>query len=67
MAMVRCDADAADVHFDDSDIFQDLVLGLDKFVSGIKDVYEKISEQAAEDEPAAEITEPAPEGTEKAA
>jgi len=68
MAMVRSDADAADVHFDDSDIFEDLVLGLDKFVSGVKEVYEKISEKAAaEEEPVAEATEPAPEGTEKAA
>jgi hypothetical protein len=59
MATVRSDADAADVHFDDSDIFQDLVLGLDKFVSGIKEVYEKIGERAAEEEPAAEATEKA--------
>lgn len=69
MDIVRSDADAAGVHFDDSDIFQELVLGLDKFVSGIKEVYEKITDKEAEhdDEPAAEATEPAAESAEKAA
>lgn len=68
MAMVRSDADAAGVHFDDTDIFQELVLGLDKFVSGIKNVYEKISETDAEQEEAAsEDVEPAAESTERAA
>jgi hypothetical protein len=63
MAVVRSDADASDINFDDTDMFQDLVLGLDKFVSGIKRVYEKISEKTAEQEE----EEPAPEGTVEAA
>jgi hypothetical protein len=71
MDIVRSDADAADVHLDDSDIFQGLVLGLDKFVSGVKEIYEKIGVKAAEHdaEPAAEAPEPVPalESTEKAA
>jgi hypothetical protein len=71
MDIVRSDAEAADVHFDESDIFQELVLGLDKFVSGIKEVYERITEKTAEheDEPAADAVEPAaaPESAEKAA
>jgi hypothetical protein len=68
IADVQSEADAADVRFDDSEIFQELVLGLDRFVSGIKEVYEKISEKIAEhDEPAAEAVEPAPESAEKAA
>jgi hypothetical protein len=68
MAIVRSDADAAGVHFDDTDVFQELVLGLDKFVSGIKNVYEKIREAAAEqEEPAEEGVEPAAESTEEAA
>jgi hypothetical protein len=62
MAVVRSDADAADINFDDTDMFQDLVLGLDKFVSAIKQVYERISEKTAEQE-----EEPAPEGTVEAA
>ena len=62
MAVVRSDADASDVNFDDTDMFQDLVLGLDKFVSGIKQVYEKIREKTAEQE-----EEPAPESTVEAA
>ncbi len=69
IADVQSEADAAGVHFDDSEIFQELVLGLDRFVSGIKDVYDKISEKAAEeeDEPAAEIVVPAQESAERAA
>jgi hypothetical protein len=61
MDIVRSDAEAADVHFDDSDMFQELVLGLDKFVSAIKEVYEKIGVKSAEheDEPSAEGDEPA--------
>lgn len=68
-ADVQSEADAADVRFDDTEIFQELVLGLDKFVSRIKDVYEKISEKTAEpeEEPPAEGNEPAPDNTEKAA
>jgi hypothetical protein len=60
IADLQSEADAADVHFDDAEIFQELVLGLDKFVSGIKDVYEKISEKTAEpvEEPPAEAIEP---------
>jgi hypothetical protein len=61
MAVVRSDADASDVNFDDTDMFQDLVLGLDKFVSGIKQVYDKISERTAEQE------EEPPEGAVEAA
>lgn len=67
MAIVRSDADAAGVHFDDTEIFQELVLGLDKFVSGIKNLYEKISETAAEEEPVEEGAETPAESTEKAA
>ena len=68
IADVQSEADAADVHFDDTDIFQELVLGLDKFVSGIKEVYDKISEKtAAADEEDSEAVEPVPESTEKAA
>jgi hypothetical protein len=70
VADLQSEADAAGVHFDDTEIFQELVLGLDKFVSGIKEVYDKISEKTAaeqEEEPAAEAVEPAPEGTERAA
>jgi hypothetical protein len=70
IADLQSEADAADVHFDDTEIFQELVLGLDKFVSGIKEVYDKISEKTAaerEEEPAAEAVEPVPENTEKAA
>jgi hypothetical protein len=71
IADLQSDADAADVHFDDTEIFQELVLGLDKFVSGIKEVYEKISEKTApehEEEPAGEETvEPVAESAEKAA
>jgi hypothetical protein len=69
MDIVRSDAEAADVHFDDSEIFQELVLGLDKFVSGIKEVYEKISANTveAEEEPAAEASPPAEDSTGKAA
>jgi hypothetical protein len=68
MDIVRSDAEAADVHFDDAEIFQELVLGLDKFVSGIKDVYEKINAKTAEaeEEPAAEAS-PSGEDAEKAA
>jgi hypothetical protein len=66
MAVVRSDADASDINFDDTDIFQDLVLGLDKFVSGIKQVYEKISEKSADQETEQE-EEPAAEGTVEAA
>jgi hypothetical protein len=66
MAVVRSDADAAGVHFDETDIFQELVLGLDKFVSGIKSLYEKIGETAAEEEPVEEGAEPAAESTEAA-
>jgi hypothetical protein len=62
MAVVRSDADAADISFDDTDIFQELVLGLDKFVSGIKQVYEKIGDKAT-DQP----EEPAEEGKDEAA
>ena len=60
MDIVRSDAEATDVHFDDAEIFQELVLGLDKFVSGIKEVYEKISAKTAEadEEPAAEASRP---------
>ncbi|MCL2428295.1 MAG: hypothetical protein FWD12_03580 [Alphaproteobacteria bacterium] len=50
MDIVRSDAEAADVHFDDAEIFQELVLGLDKFVSGIKQLYEKIGEKSADQE-----------------
>lgn len=50
MSVVRSDADAAGINFDDSDMFQELVLGLDKFVSGIKGVYDKISEKSGEEE-----------------
>lgn len=64
MAVVRSDADASDINFDDTDMFQDLVLGLDKFVSGIKQVYEKIGEKAAEED---REEEPAPDGTVEAA
>jgi hypothetical protein len=67
MAVVRSDADAAGVHFDETDIFQELVLGLDKFVSGIKNLYEKIAETAAEEEPVEEDAEPAAESAERAA
>jgi hypothetical protein len=67
MAIVRSDADAAGVHFDETDIFQELVLGLDRFVSGIKSLYEKIGETAAEEEPVEEGAEAAAESTEKAA
>jgi hypothetical protein len=69
VADLQSDADAADVHFDDTEIFQDLVLGLDRFVNGIKEVYDKIGEKTAEhdEEPAAEAAEPAPETTGKAA
>jgi hypothetical protein len=72
VADLQSEADAADVHFDDTEIFQDLVLGLDRFVSGIKEVYDKISEKTAEQdeeplEPAAEAVESAPEPTGKAA
>jgi hypothetical protein len=65
MAVVRSDADAADINFDDTDIFQELVLGLDKFVSGIKQVYEKISEKTADQEE--EPEEPAAQSTVEAA
>ena len=67
---LQSEADAADVHFDDTEIVQELVLGLDKFMSGIKEVYDKISEKTAaehEGEPAEEAVEPVPESTEKAA
>lgn len=64
MDMVRSDADAADVRFDDAEIFQELVLGLDKFVSGIKEVYAKISAKEAEEEQAAPRAE---DSTEEAA
>jgi hypothetical protein len=69
IADLQSEADAADVRFDDTEIVQELVLGLDKFVSGIKDVYEKISEKTAEpeEEPSAEAIEPVPDNTEKAA
>lgn len=43
MDIVRSDAEAAGVNFDDAEVFQELVLGLDKFVSNIKAVYEKIA------------------------
>ncbi len=67
MTIVRSDADAAGVHVDEADIFQELVLGLDKFVSGIKNVYEKISATAAEEEPVEEGAEPTAENAEEAA
>jgi hypothetical protein len=68
MDIVRSDAEAADVHFDDSEIFEELVLGLDRFVSGVKEVYEKISAKADhEEEPAPESAPPAADSTEKAA
>jgi hypothetical protein len=61
VADLQSEADAADVHFDDTEIFQDLVLGLDKFVSGIKEVYDRISEKTVEqdDDPAESATESA--------
>jgi hypothetical protein len=62
VADLQSDADAADVHFDDSEIFQELVLGLDRFVSGIKEVYDRIGEKTAEQE-----GEPAAESGERAA
>ena len=43
MDIVRSDAEAAGVSFDDAEVFQELVLGLDRFVSNIKAVYEKIA------------------------
>ncbi len=66
--IVRSDAEAADVHFDESGLFEELVLALDKFVSGIKEVYEKIGAEADnEEEPAAETAPPAADGAERAA
>jgi hypothetical protein len=69
IADVQSEADAADVHFDDTEIFQDLMLGLDRFVSEIKGVYEKIGEKTAEpeEEPSAETVEPVPDSADKAA
>lgn len=71
IADVQSEADAADVHFDDTEIFQELVLGLDKFVSGIKEVYDRISETTVaepdEDAAVAEAVEPAAAGAEQAA
>lgn len=56
MDIVRSDAEAADVHFDDAEAFQELVLGLDRFVSNIKQVYAKIGVTAddADDAPASD-------------
>ena len=65
MDIVRSDAEAADVHFDDAEIFQELVLGLDRFVSSIKRVYEKIG--VSEDEQDADEALAPEGGTEQAA
>lgn len=63
MDIVRSDAEAADVHFDDAEAFQELVLGLDRFVSNIKRVYQQIGastgDHDADDTPAADGAEQA--------
>lgn len=71
MDIVRSDAEAAGVHFDDAEVFQALVLGLDKFVSSIKGVYQQIGvadhDQDAEPETAQETEAASGDGAEQAA
>jgi len=65
VSVVRSDAEAAGVSFDDAELFQELVLGLDKFVSGIKGIYEKIGVSAGDEDDGDAL--PSDDGAERAA
>jgi hypothetical protein len=66
MSVVRSDAEAAGVNFDDAELFQELVLGLDRFVSGIKGIYEKIGVSERDDD-GGDALPSADDGAERAA